>query len=92
MTREVIDKDSGAILFKKDDESLTLEEAVKRLDILEREYKRLEERIKLLEDSSKQWIKEDSVIWVLFLLVEGNLNFITDYDNVRTSRLYIKEI
>lgn len=54
MINEVIDKGSGAILFKKDNESLTLEEAVKRLDILEREYKSLEERIKLLEDSSKQ--------------------------------------
>lgn len=53
MIKEVIDKGSGAILFKKDSESLTLEEVVKRLDKLEKENKELKKRIKSLEDNAK---------------------------------------
>lgn len=53
MIKEVLDKGSGAILFKKDPESLTLEEVVKRVEKLEKENKELKKRIKSLEDKAK---------------------------------------
>lgn len=53
MIKEVLDKGSGAILFKKDPESLTLEEVVKRVEKLEKENKELKKRIKSLEDNDK---------------------------------------
>ena len=48
MIKEVIDPNSGAILFKKDEESLTLEYAVKRIESLETKCKNLEKRLKTL--------------------------------------------
>jgi chaperonin cofactor prefoldin len=49
MIKEVIDKGSGAILFKKDSESLTLEDLMKRVDRLESENNKLKKRIEILE-------------------------------------------
>lgn len=54
MIKEVIDPNSGAILFKKDEESLTLEDAVKRIESLENKCKSLEKRIKTLENTNKE--------------------------------------
>lgn len=51
MIVEVVDKNSGAILFKKDKESLTLEAVVKELEELKKKNSKLEKRIKALEES-----------------------------------------
>ena len=50
MIVEVKDPATGAILFKKDKESLTLEDLVKRVSDLEKKNKQLEKRIKTLEE------------------------------------------
>lgn len=44
MIREVIDKNSGAILFKKDQESLDLEKLMKKVEDLESRLKKLEKK------------------------------------------------
>lgn len=46
---EKIDKHSGAILFKKDKESLSLEKAIKQIDELQKTITSLEKRVKKLE-------------------------------------------
>lgn len=51
--REVVDKRSGAILFKKDKESITLEQAVKTIAEMQKTITTLEKRIKKLEKASK---------------------------------------
>lgn len=51
--REVVDKRSGAILFKKDKESLTLEQAVKQIAEMQKTINSLEKRVKKLEKASK---------------------------------------
>ena len=43
--KEIVDKHSGAILFKKDPEALKYEELVKRIEELEYRVHELEERI-----------------------------------------------
>lgn len=53
MIVEVQDPESGAILFKKDKESLTLEDLMKRVVDLEKKNKQLEKRIKSLEDKEE---------------------------------------
>lgn len=47
MIKEVIDKNSGAILFKRDEESLSLE-------YLQKKVEELESRIKILEEKQKE--------------------------------------
>ena len=53
MIKEVLDKDSGAILFKKDQESIDLEFLKNKVSELEKQNKSLEKRIKKIEDSTK---------------------------------------
>lgn len=47
MIKEVVDKNSGAILFKKDEESLSLEYLLKKVN-------ELENRIKVIEEKQKE--------------------------------------
>lgn len=47
---EVYDKGSGAILFKRDKDGKTLDEAIKRIEALEKRVSKLE---KALKSSSK---------------------------------------
>ena len=54
MIKEVVDPVSGAILFKKDQESLDLEYLMKKVKELESSNRRLEKRIKKLEESMKE--------------------------------------
>lgn len=56
MIREVVDKNSGAILFKKDPDSLRYEELLelakeqgKRIESLEKALSKTEKRLKALE-------------------------------------------
>ena len=42
MINEVVDKDTGAILFKKSKETLTLERLVKKVEELEKRIEELE--------------------------------------------------
>lgn len=49
MRKEIIDKNSGAILFKKDSESAKIDELIKRVDKLESENKDLKKRLRKLE-------------------------------------------
>lgn len=52
MIIEEIDPNSGAILFKKDKESQTLEDAVKSIESLKKEITALKRRLTILENSS----------------------------------------
>lgn len=54
MIEEVVDKSSGAILFKRDKDSLLLEELLYRVTSLEEENKRLLSRIENLEMNQKR--------------------------------------
>lgn len=51
--REVVDKKSGAILFKKDQESKNLDQALKTIAEMQKTITSLEKRIKKLEKASK---------------------------------------
>lgn len=52
MITEVVDKETGAILFKKDEESKSLEDLMKRFEALEKKNTKLEKRIKELEKAN----------------------------------------
>lgn len=54
MIYEKLDKESGAILFKKDHESLKMEEVYKEMVELRKEVKRLREEVKRLQDNSSK--------------------------------------
>lgn len=49
MIQEIIDKETGAIIFKKDKESLLVEKLLKRVEELEKRIEKLEHKEK--EDS-----------------------------------------
>ena len=51
MIKEVMDKNSGAILFKKDPDSLRQEELLKLVYDLEKRISKLEKKIKDFEES-----------------------------------------
>ena len=50
MIIETIDPNSGALLFKKDKEGLTLEEAVEDIALLKKEITSLKKRLTTLEN------------------------------------------
>ena len=53
MVKEKYDRNSGAILFKKDPDSLRTEELLKKVNILEKKVDDYERKIKKLEKSIK---------------------------------------
>ena len=54
MIIEKVDKHSGAILFKRDKESITLESLVKEVDSLRKKVNKLERTVKKLEETQKK--------------------------------------
>lgn len=61
MIVETIDPNSGAILFKKDKEGLTLEKAVEDIEFLKKENTALKRRITMLDNKLNSLItKGDS--------------------------------
>lgn len=53
MITEVVDSNSGAILFKKDQESKNLEYLMKEMTSMKKTISKLEKRVKELETSKK---------------------------------------
>lgn len=54
MITEVVDKKTGAILFKRDKESLQLEDVIRKVQALEEKNIELENRIRYLEGIKKE--------------------------------------
>lgn len=54
MIREVYDKKSGAILFKRDKESMDIEYLLQKINDLESKNASLERKMKKLEKSQKE--------------------------------------
>ena len=50
MIKEVYDKNSGAILFKKDEESLAIDKLIAKVKILEEDITILNNKINILEN------------------------------------------
>lgn len=51
MIHEVYDKETGAILYKKDKDTLDIEYLLREVEDLKKKNKSLEKRLKKLEDS-----------------------------------------